>query len=59
MLYILRLSYGAVAIVLEALGIGIGKTSVYRAVQAVAEKIPGMNKLTCWKAIEQKPWEQT
>jgi len=44
MLYILGLSYGAVAIVLEALGIGIGKTSVYRAVQAVAEKIPGMKQ---------------
>lgn len=44
MLYILGLSYGAVAIVLESLGIGIGKTSVYRAVQAVAEKVPGMKQ---------------
>ena len=44
MLYVLGLSYGAVAIVLEALGIGIGKTSVYRAVQAVAEKVPGMKQ---------------
>ena len=44
MLYILGLSYGAVAIVLETLGIGIGKTSVYRAVQAVAEKVPGMKQ---------------
>lgn len=44
MLYILGLSYGAVAIVLETLGIGIGKTSVYRAVQAAAEKVPGMKQ---------------
>jgi len=44
MLYVLGLSYGAVASVLEALGIGIGKTSVYRAVQAVAEKVPGMKQ---------------
>jgi transposase-like protein len=44
MLYLLGLSYGAVAIVLESLGIGIGKTSVYRAVQVVAEKVPGMKQ---------------
>lgn len=44
MLYILGLSYGAVAIVLAALGIGIGKSSVYRAVQAVAQKVPGMKQ---------------
>ncbi|RIK52316.1 MAG: hypothetical protein DCC59_10535 [Chloroflexi bacterium] len=44
MLYILGLSYGAVAIVLSALGIGIGKTSVYRAVQAAAQKAPGMKR---------------
>jgi len=44
MLYLLGLSYGAVAIVLESLGIGIGKTSVYRAVQAVAAKVPGMKQ---------------
>lgn len=44
MLYILGLSYGAVAIVLESLGIGIGKTSVYRAVQTVAEKVPGLKQ---------------
>lgn len=44
MLYILGLSYGAVAIVLSALGLGIGKTSVYRAVQAAAQKIPGMKR---------------
>src|SRR5512145_298025 len=44
MLYVLGLSYGAVEIVLNSLGVGIGKTSVYRAVQAVAEKVPGMKQ---------------
>lgn len=44
MLYVLGLSYGAVVIVLESLGMGIGKTSVYRAVQAAAEKVPGMKQ---------------
>lgn len=44
MLYLLGLSYGAVEIVLSSLGVGIGKTSVYRAVQAVAQKVPGMRQ---------------
>jgi transposase-like protein len=44
MLYVLGLSYGAVASVMEALGIRIGNTSVYRAVQAAAEKVPGMKQ---------------
>jgi hypothetical protein len=44
MLYILGLSYGAVEIVLNSLGIGIGKTSVYRAVQAVAKQVPGLKR---------------
>ena len=44
MLYLLGLSYGAVEIVLASLAIGIGKSSVYRAVQAAAEKVPGMKQ---------------
>lgn len=44
MLYLLGLSYGAVEIVLSSLGMGIGKTSVYRAVQAVAQQVPGMKR---------------
>jgi transposase-like protein len=44
MLYLLGLSYGAVEIVLNSLGIGIGKTSVYRAVQAVAKQVPGLKR---------------
>jgi hypothetical protein len=44
MMYILGLSYGAVEIVLNSLGMGIGKTSVYRAVQAVSEQVPGLKR---------------
>jgi transposase-like protein len=44
MMYILGLSYGAVEIVLNSLGMGIGKTSVYRAVQAVGEQVPGLKR---------------
>ena len=44
MLYILGLSYGAVEIVLNSLGMGIGKTSVFRAVQAVARQVPGLKR---------------
>ena len=44
MLYILGLSYGAVEIVLGSLGVSIGKTSVYRAVQSASEKVPGMKQ---------------
>lgn len=44
MLYILGLSYGAVEIVLNSLGMGIGKTSVFRAVQAAARQVPGLKR---------------
>lgn len=44
MLYLLGLSYGAVALMLEALGVFLSKTSVYRAVQAAAENVAGMKR---------------
>lgn len=44
MLYILGLSYGAVEIVLNSLGMGIGKTSVYRAVQTATQQVPGLKR---------------
>jgi transposase-like protein len=44
MLYLLGLSYGAVVLMLEALGLWIGKTTVYEAVQAVAERVPGLKQ---------------
>jgi transposase-like protein len=44
MLYLLGLSYGATSLALEALGVYMCKTSVYEAVQAAAEKVPGMKR---------------
>jgi hypothetical protein len=44
MMYLLGLSYGAVGIVWSSLGMGIGKTSVYRAVQEMVKKVPGMKQ---------------
>jgi transposase-like protein len=44
MLYLLGLSYGAVALMLEALGVYLSKSSVYRTVQATAEAVPGMKR---------------
>jgi transposase-like protein len=44
MLYLLGLSYGAVELMLEALGVCLSKTSVYRAVQAAGERVPGMKR---------------
>ena len=44
MLYLLGLSYGATSLALEALGVYMCKTSVYGAVQAAAEQVPGMKR---------------
>lgn len=44
MLYLLGLSYGAVVLMLEALGLWMGKTTVYEAVQMVAERVPGLKQ---------------
>jgi hypothetical protein len=44
MLYIFGLSYGAVELMLRGLGVSMVKSSVYRAVQAVIDKIPGLKK---------------
>jgi hypothetical protein len=44
LLYVLGLSYGAVALVLEALGHPLCKTAVYKAVQAAGEKVPGLRR---------------
>jgi transposase-like protein len=44
MLYLLGLSYGAVAIMSEALGVFYSKTSVYQAVQAAAQAVPGLKR---------------
>ncbi len=42
--YIMGLSYGAVALVLSALGHPLGKTAAYDAVQAAGEKVRGLRR---------------
>jgi hypothetical protein len=44
LLYVLGLSYGAVALALAALGHPFGKTAVYNAVQAAGERVPGLRR---------------
>jgi hypothetical protein len=44
LLYLLGLSYGAVAITLEALGHPLSKVAVYNAVQAAGAKVPGLRR---------------
>ena len=41
LLYLLGLSYGAVSLTLEALGVYLCKSQVYEIVQAFAERVPG------------------
>lgn len=42
--YQLGLSFGAIELILDSLGVSIGKNSAYRVIQAVADKVPGLNK---------------
>jgi len=44
LLYLLGLSYGAVALTLEALGHPLSKVAVYNAVQAAGAKVPGLRR---------------
>jgi transposase-like protein len=44
LLYLLGLSYGAVSLALDALGVCMCKSHVYDAVQATAERVPGMTR---------------
>jgi len=44
MLYLLGLSYGAVSLALDALGVYLCKSRVYDTVQAVAERVPGLKR---------------
>ena len=44
MLYLLGLSYGAVALFLQSLGFWLSKTLVYYTVQKAAAKVPGMRR---------------
>jgi transposase-like protein len=51
LLYLLGLSYGAVSLALEALGVDMAKSSVYEAVQAAAKKVPGMKRKEVFAGI--------
>jgi len=44
MMYLLGLSYGATVLMLEALGIALSKSSVYRSVQAAGAAVPGLKQ---------------
>ena len=44
LLYLLGQSYGAVSLALDALGVYMCKSRVYDAVQAAAERVPGMKR---------------
>jgi transposase-like protein len=50
-LYLLGLSYGAVSLTLDALGVYMARSSVYAAVQAAAEKVPGMKRRAVFGGI--------
>jgi len=44
MLYLLGLSYGAVSLAMEALGVSLRKSRVYDAVQEAAKLVPGLKR---------------
>ena len=50
-LYLLGLSYGGVSLTSEALGVYMARSSVYAAVQAAAEKVPGMKRRAVFAGI--------
>jgi hypothetical protein len=51
MLYLLGLSYGAVSLALEALGVPVCKSRVYDAVQAAAERVPGLKRRAVFEGL--------
>jgi len=52
LLYLLGLSYGAVSLALEALGAYMCKSRVYDAVQAVAERVPGLKREQVFEGLK-------
>jgi len=51
LLYLLGLSYGAVSLALEALGVYMCKSRVYDTVQSAAERVPGMKRDQVFEGI--------
>jgi len=54
MLYLLGLSYGAVSLAMESLGVPFSKTQVYDTVQAAARRIPGMKREQVFGEVKTK-----
>lgn len=52
LLYLLGLSYGAVSLALEALGVYLCKSSVYDTVQAAAERVPGLKRERVFEGLK-------
>ncbi len=54
MLYLLGLSYGAVSLALESLGVPLSKTRVYEIVQATAARIPDLKREQVFGGVKTK-----
>lgn len=54
MLYLLGLSYGAVSLALESLGVPLSKTRVYEIVQEVASRLPDLKHEHIFQGIKTK-----
>jgi transposase-like protein len=54
MLYLLGLSYGAVSLALESLGVPLSKTEVYNTVQQAAKAIPGLKRDKVFAGVKTK-----
>lgn len=52
MLYLLGLSYGAVSLALEAIGVSFSKTHVYNTVQEAAKRVPGLKREQVFEGIK-------
>jgi len=52
LLYLLGLSYGAVSLALEALGVYMCKSRIYDAVQSVAERVPGLKREQVFEGLK-------
>ena len=50
-LYLLGLSYGAVSLLLEALGVFMSRTMVYYTVQRAAQNVPGMKREEVFEGV--------
>jgi transposase-like protein len=54
MLYLLGLSYGAVSLALDSLGVAFSKTEIYETLQAVAARVPGLKREQVFQGVKTK-----